>query len=209
MYQNLQGNGNSTGGEAPDKQESRVFWQGIWNEETKHNTNAEWVNRVQGRLEHVERQDDLSVPVDDVKKMIGKVSNWKSPGPDGVQGFWIKNLTTLHKLLGTHLQKCLEDGNVPKWMTSGRTDLIMKDQAKGRKPGNYRPTCLLLMWKVLTGILADKLYERLSDQDVIGEEQNGCIRNSRGTKDHLMPDKAILRDSKKRSTNPAVCEVLT
>jgi hypothetical protein len=61
------------------------------------------------------------------------------------------------------------------------------------------------MWKVLTGILADKLYEHLYDQDVIGEEQKGCIRNSRGTKDHLMLDKAILRDSKKRRTNLAVC----
>lgn len=206
FYQDLQGNGENNAEEAPDKEESRVFWQGIWSEPTKHNSNAEWVNRVKGRLEHVERQEDLSITVDDVKKMVGKVPNWKSPGPDGVQGFWIKNLRSLHEQIGTHLQKCLEDGHVPDWMTSGRTALIMKDPAKGRQPGNYRPiTCLPLMWKTLTGILADKLYEHLSDQDVIGEEQKGCIRNSRGTKDHLMLDKAILRDSKNRSTNLAIC----
>ena len=57
----------------------------------------------------------------------------------------------------------------------------------------------------MTGILADKLYEHLSEQDVIGEEQKGCIRKSRGTKDHLMLDKAILRDSRKRMTNLGIC----
>ena len=77
--------------------------------------------------------------------------------------------------------------------------------AKGRQPGNYRPiTCLPLMLKVLTGILADKLHEHMSDQDVIVEEQKGCIRTSSGTKDHLLLDKAILCDSKERSTNLAV-----
>ena len=206
FYQELQGKGTNISDEAPDKEESREFWQGIWSEPSKHNTNAEWVNRVKCRLEHVDRQEDLSITVDDVKKMIRRVPNWKSPGPDGVQGFWIKNFTSLHQLIQTHLQKCLDDGIVPKWMTSGRTALIMKDPAKGRQPGNYRPiTCLPLMWKTLTGILADKLYEHLSDQDVIGDEQKGCIRNSRGTKDHLMLDKAILRDSRKRSTNLAIC----
>ena len=73
FYQDLQGNGNSTGGEAPDKEESRVFWPGIWSEESKYYTNAECVNRVHGSLEHVERQEDLSITVDDVKRMIGKV----------------------------------------------------------------------------------------------------------------------------------------
>ena len=206
FYQDLQGNGNNIAGEAPDKEKSKEFWQGIWSEPTKHNTNAEWVNRVKGRLEHVDRQEDLSITADDVKKMLGKVPNWKSPGPDGVQGFWMKNFRSLHELIRIHLQKCLEDGNVPEWMTSGKTALIMKDPAKGRQPGNYRPiTCLPLMWKTLTGILADKLYEHLSEQDVIGEEQKGCIRKSRGTKDHLMLDKAILRDSRKRMTNLGIC----
>jgi hypothetical protein len=70
FYQDLQGNENNTNGEAPDKEESRVFWQGIWSQETTHNTNAEWVNRVQSRLEYVERQEDISITVDDVKVLV-------------------------------------------------------------------------------------------------------------------------------------------
>ena len=206
FYQGLRSGGNNRIEEKPDKEESRVFWQGIWSEQKKHNTMAEWVSRVKGRLEHVKRQENLNITVGDVKKILGKVPNWKAPGPDGVQGFWIKNLMSLHELIAMHLQQCLDSGNVPTWMTSGRTALIMKDPTKGNQPGNYRPiTCLPLMWKTLTGVLADKLYEHLCSNDVIGEEQKGCIRNSRGTKDHLMLDKAILRDSRRRSTNLALC----
>ena len=49
------------------------------------------------RLDHVERQENLDITTEDVKKMLGKVPNWKSPGPDGIQGFWKKNLKSLHK----------------------------------------------------------------------------------------------------------------
>ena len=72
--------------------------------------------------------------------------------------------------------------------------------------GNYRPiTCLPLMWKTLTGMMADQLYEHLESQDLIGEEQKGCRRGGRGTKEHLMLDKAILRDCRTRRTNLAMC----
>ena len=161
--------------------------------------------RVREKLDHVERQENLDITTEDVKKMLGKVPNWKSPGPDGVQGFWIKNLKSLHKRTAQFLQECLDKGETPKWMTTGRTALIMKDPAKGNQPGNYRPiTCLPLMWKTLTGVLADKLYVHLENQAVIGDEQKGCRRSTRGAKDHLMLDKTILRDSKKRSTNLAI-----
>ena len=114
-------------------------------------------------------------------------------------------MKSLHKRTAQFLQECLDKGEAPKWMTTGRTALIMKDPAKGNQPGNYRPiTCLPLMWKTLTGVLADKLYVHLENQAVIGDEQKGCRRSTRGAKDHLMLDKTILRDSKKRSTNLAI-----
>jgi len=192
--------------EAPDKQKSKAFWQNIWGQPTKHNTYAEWLHKVSIKLEHIEKQENLSITVADVKKMIRKMPNWKSPGPDEVQGYWIKHLTKLHMLIADHLQKCLDNGDFLEWMTSGKTALIMKNPVKGKQPGKYRPiTCLPLMWKKLTGILADNLYDHLSEQNVIGEEQKGCIRKSRGAKDHLMLDKAIMCDSKKRSTNLAMC----
>jgi len=64
--------------------------------------------------------------------MISKMPNWKSPGPDGVQGHWVKHLTKLHTLMADHLQKSLDNGDVPEWMTSGKTVLKMKDSAEGK-----------------------------------------------------------------------------
>ena len=47
-------------------------------------------------------------------------------------------------------------------MTTGRTFLLMKDPAKGNDVGNYRPiACLNILWKIMTGIFADKTYEHL------------------------------------------------
>ena len=47
------------------------------------------------------------------------------------------------------------------------------------------------MWKLLTGIVADEIYNSL-------EEQKGCCRNSRGTKDQLLIDKTVLTNCKRR-----------
>ena len=76
---------------------------------------------------------------------------WKSP--DLVQGFWVKNFSSLHERVRFQLKECLDSGFVPSWLTRGRTSLLQKDKNKGNLASNYKPiTCLLLMWKLLTGV---------------------------------------------------------
>lgn len=83
----------------------------------------------------------------------------------------------------------------------GRTVLIMKDKAKGNVPENYRPfTFPALMWKTLKGITANHLYDHLEDNELLPEEQKGCRRRSRGTKDQLLIDKMVLKDCKSRKS---------
>ena len=85
--------------------------------------------------------------------------NWKSPGPDLVQGFCLKNFSSLHERVRLQLKECLDSGFVPSWLTRGRTSLLQKDKSKGNVASNYRPiTCLPLMWKLLTGVIADQIY---------------------------------------------------
>ena len=44
-------------------------------------------------------------------------------------------------------------------MTEASTVLIMKDIKKGNVASNYRPvTCLPMMYKLLTGIIGEYLY---------------------------------------------------
>ena len=86
------------------------------------------------------------------------MTNWKARGPDGVQGFWFKKFTSVHVAITDRLQDCLQSGDVPEWMTVGRTSLFMKDAAKGPVADNYRPiACLPMMWKLLTGIFAEMI----------------------------------------------------
>ena len=73
-----------------------------------------------------------------VEDFVNKTPNWKSPGPDLVQGFWLKRFTNLHERITLQLNECLRKGKVPTWMTKGRIVLIAKDPQKGSVPSNYR-----------------------------------------------------------------------
>ena len=79
-------------------------------------------------------------------------------------------------------------------MTKGRTTLIMKDKRKANVASNYRPiTCLRLIWKLLTGIIADGMYSFLESRDLLPHEQKGCRKKSRGTHDQLFIDKMLMK----------------
>jgi len=71
---------------------------------------------------------------------------------------------------------------------------------------NYRPiACLPLMWKLLSGIFAEKIYDHLLNNNLLPEEQKGCRKKSRGTKDQLLIDKSILREVKALKRNLSMC----
>ena len=94
------------------------------------------------------------------------------------------------------------EDDLPEWMTHGRTVLCQKDPRKGNTADNYRPiTCLPLMWKLLTGVIAEKMYNYLEQEKILPEEQKGCRRGSRGTKGQLLLDKTVLKDCRERHTN--------
>ena len=83
--------------------------------------------------------------------------------------------------------------------------LCQKDRAKGNAVDNYGPiSCLPLMWKLLTGIISGHLYKFLEEEKILPKEQKGFKRNSRGTKDQVLLDKAVLKDCKRISANLAM-----
>ena len=48
------------------------------------------------------------------------------------------------------------------------------------------------------GVIAEEMYNYLEREKFLPEEQKGCKRWSRGTKDQLLIDKTVLKDCKKR-----------
>ena len=80
--------------------------------------------------------------------------NWKSPGPDLVQGFSLKDFSSLHERVRLQLKEYLDSWFVPSWLPRGRTLSLQKDKSKGNVTSNYRPTtCLPLLWKLLTCVI--------------------------------------------------------
>ena len=57
------------------------------------------------------------------------------------------------------------------------------------------------MWKLLTGVIADQIYAHLDQKKLLPEEQKGCRKGSRGTKDLLYIDTAVIKDVKSRNKN--------
>ena len=91
---------------------------------------------------------------------------------------------------------------MPSWLTGGTTSLIQKDKSKGNAASNYRPiTCLPLMWKLLTGVIADQIYSHLDQEKLLPEKQKGCRKGSRGTNALLYIDRSVIKEVKPRNKN--------
>ena len=162
-----------------DAEESTRFWSNIWGKLAKHQENSEWFRNVKKQLTGLGVQDNIHIEVTKLKKQMRKMPNWKIPGPDGVQGYWIKSLSNFHGNLTLQLNRCLQENNVPSWMVTGKTLLCAKELEKGNAVASFRPiTCLLLLWKLLTGILVEELFEHLEQANVLPWEQKRCRKGS-------------------------------
>ena len=152
------------------------FWGDIWSESVDHKRDVKWLKDLQRS-----QQEKVDITKESLKKILGRMPNWKSPGLDLVQGFWLSNFSSLHGRVRSQLKECLDNGFAPSWLTKGRTALLQKDKNKRNIAGNYRPiTCLPLMWKLLLGVIAYHIYGHLDHQELLPEEQKGCRKRSRG-----------------------------
>ena len=138
-------------------EESKQFWENIWTQSVDHKKYAKWLQDLRSKV-NVKKQQKIDITTGSLEKILGRMPNWKSPGSDLVQGFWLKNFSNLHERVILQLKDCLDSRFVPSWLTRGRTSLLQKDKSKGNVASNYRPiTCSQLMWKLLTGAIADQI----------------------------------------------------
>ena len=76
--------------------ESKRFWGNIWSQSADHKQNAKWLQDLQREV-NVKRQEKIDITKGSLKKILGRMPNWKSPGPDLLQKFWLKNFSSLHE----------------------------------------------------------------------------------------------------------------
>ena len=61
-----------------------------------------WLQRAKQELADVKKKEDIKITIKSIQKCVSDMSNWKAPGPDGLQGFWFKRMKNLHDRLAKH-----------------------------------------------------------------------------------------------------------
>ena len=120
----------------PVAEESKQFWGNTWSQSADHKKDAKWLQDLQSEV-NVKKQEKIGITTGSLKKILGRMPNWKSSGPDLVQGFSLKNFSSLHERVRLQLKECLDSGFVSSWLTRRRTSFLQKDKSKGNVASNY------------------------------------------------------------------------
>ena len=186
----------------PPEEQLSAFWRGIYEDGRSHNENASWIAEVEDDLKNKPKMKDSPVTETEFNAKLRRAKNFKSPGPDQITNFWLKQITALHPLYRDAFNRILSGRETaPLWLTEGMTRLLPKS-AETNLPNKYRPICCLpTTYKLLTGIISERLYAHLDTNNLLSPQQKGCIRDSLGTKDQLLLNKAVLENCRKRATN--------
>ena len=73
------------------------------NHKKKHNEKAEWINNTTRELEGLQEGSKAEMHIEKLEMTLKK-SNWKTPGHDGIHGFWFKKFTSIHEM-----NTCVQD----------------------------------------------------------------------------------------------------
>ena len=115
----------------PNSEDSIKFWSDIWSIRKEHNKHTEWLKSCRKQFENVNSMEKVEISQEMVKMQCRKMPNWKTPGKDGVEGYWLKNLTSLHPRISVQLNQILGgERPLPDWMTFGKTVLVPKRSGK-------------------------------------------------------------------------------
>ena len=116
----------------PNADESKIFWSEIWDNKIQHNNATKWLDELRNN-KHSVVQNGMEITTSMVKQQIKKIPNWRAPGPDGVQGCWLKKLTSLHERIASQLNDLFHNKTeIPAWVTAGKNCIVPK-RPKRRK----------------------------------------------------------------------------
>ena len=76
--------------------EVKKFWQNILEQEISHHKDAQWIKDQQEELKDINQMEWKDFTVEELRVNITRAAKWKSPGPDKLPNFWIKQFTSLH-----------------------------------------------------------------------------------------------------------------
>ena len=84
-------------------EESKQFWGNTWSQSADHKKDAKWLQDLRSEV-NVKKQEKIDITTRSLKKILGRMPNWKSSGPDLDQGFWLKNFSSLFERIRLQLK---------------------------------------------------------------------------------------------------------
>ena len=187
----------------PNENQLADFWKSLYGDSTEHNRNAEWIEETKQELAESPPMHEIVISEETIKNKLRITSNFKSPGPDKIQNFWMKQLSSLHPYYAQSFRRLINnEEQAPVWLTEGTTHLLPKSENTDQ-PNQYRPiTCLPTVYKLLTGIIADSMYDHLmKTNNLISLQQSGCRRDCYGVKDQLLLNKTVTENARRNGKN--------
>ena len=106
FFRELNQEGERCDDDQPDAEESKKFWGDIRSESVHHNIDVKWLADLQSEV-NITEQEKVDKTKESLKKILGRMPNWKSPGRDLVQGFWLKNFSSFHGRVRSQLKRML------------------------------------------------------------------------------------------------------
>ena len=70
----------------PAAEESKQIWENIRSQSADNKKDAKWLQDLRSEA-NVKQQEKVDITTGSLKKILGKMTNCKSPGPDLMQGF--------------------------------------------------------------------------------------------------------------------------
>ena len=175
-------------------------------EENLANFDTQFLNNIKlekSMLEDSESQDvsglNNTISQNEIQRMIRKLKNKKSVGPDCIPNEIIKT-GKLNDLLCKLFQMCFDNGVLPTiWKKSIIVPIPKNALLDPCIPLNYRGISLLsCIYKLYTSILNDRLVKYNDSNNLIADEQNG-FRKDRNCIDHIFTLTSIIRNRKKKN----------
>ena len=192
----------------PDNHQVLSFWRNLFEKKSDANLNCLWLSQLRERFSKEFVVDDTEhvITFELFLGTLRRLQNWASPGPDGIQGYWWKKMTSTHEFLCSHFCQLLTgDITVPLWFPHGRMLLLPKCKDLSA-PQNYRPiTYLNIVYKLWTGCLSSLMFDHCEKYQLIHPAQKGCSRGQYGCVDHLLLTNSVWHQirSKYRSLSVA------
>lgn len=134
----------------------------------------------------------------------------KSDAASGMDGISAKNLKAVSRQLSRELvipiNVCLKNGTFSSSFKEAKIKALYKGSGSKKKPTNYRPISVLCnLSKILEKLLYSRMFEFLSQNHVIAENQFGFLPKSSTTSAALHAITRIKRSLDEQCLTAAVC----